>query len=186
MRKRLAGGVAAALTAAALLPSSAAAHGLVGKQDLPIPRWLFAWAAAVVLVVSFVGLAILWPRPRLEYATERRVFSVPAVLEVVCGVLGVAAFVITVYAGLAGTQSATANLAPPVIFVTFWVAIPFLALFFGNIWPAFNPWRAVARAAGWVAGRARGGEEGPAPMQYPVWLGRWPAAAGIFLFAWVE
>jgi hypothetical protein len=37
------------------------AHGLVLRSDLPIPEWLFAWAAAMVLVVSFVALAVLWP-----------------------------------------------------------------------------------------------------------------------------
>jgi hypothetical protein len=42
------------------------AHGLVARSDLPIPEWLFGWAAAMVLVVSFVALAILWPEPRLE------------------------------------------------------------------------------------------------------------------------
>ena len=60
------------LLASAALPASASAHGLVGKQDLPIPRWLFAWAAAVVLVVSFVALAVLWPRPRLERRRRAR------------------------------------------------------------------------------------------------------------------
>jgi hypothetical protein len=24
------------------------AHGLVGRTDLPIPKWLFGWAAALV------------------------------------------------------------------------------------------------------------------------------------------
>ena len=41
-------------------------HGLVSRADLPIPEWLFGWAAALVLVVSFVGLAALWPEPRLQ------------------------------------------------------------------------------------------------------------------------
>jgi len=36
------------------------AHGLVGRTDLPIPKWLFGWAAAVVLVLSFAALAVLW------------------------------------------------------------------------------------------------------------------------------
>ena len=44
MRRRLAVIAALALSAALALPASALAHGLVGKQDLPIPRWLFAWA----------------------------------------------------------------------------------------------------------------------------------------------
>jgi hypothetical protein len=171
--------------AVAVLPDAALAHGLVGRQDLPIPRWLFAWGAAVVLVISFVALAVLWPKPRLEEAAERRVLGVPAVLEVICGALGIAAFVFVVYAGFAGTQTPTANITPTVIYVIFWVGIPFASAIFGDVFAAFNPWRAVARAVSWVAGRASGGRL-PEPMSYPVWLGRWPAAFGILAFAWVE
>src|SRR3954449_3790728 len=87
-------GAALASAAVAVLPDAALAHGLVGKQDLPIPRWLFAWAAAVVLVVSFVALAVLWPRPRLEDAAERRRWRAPAALEVLCGVIRVAALAV--------------------------------------------------------------------------------------------
>ena len=67
----------------------------------------------------------------------------------------------------------------------FWVAIPFATLLLGDVFAAFNPWRAVARGAAWLAGRARRGEA-PAAMAYPAWLGRWPAALGILAFAWVE
>ena len=186
MRRRLGLVAALALSATLALPASALAHGLVGKQDLPIPRWLFAWAAAVVLVVSFVGLAVLWPRPRLEEARERAVLSVPAALEVLCGALGVGAFVAVMWAGYAGIESATANLAPTAIYVVFWVAIPFATLLLGDVFAAFNPWRATARGVAWIYGRARRGGEPPAPMAYPAWLGRWPAALGILAFAWVE
>jgi len=36
-----------------------------GRSDLPIPEELFGVAAAVVLIVSFIALAVLWPTPRL-------------------------------------------------------------------------------------------------------------------------
>ena len=178
-------GAALASAVVAVLPDAALAHGLVGRQDLPIPRWLFAWAAAVVLVVSFVALAVLWPRPRLEAAPERRVWRAPAVLEPLCGLIGIAAFALVVYAGFAGTQTAIANLAPTVIYVIFWVGIPFASAVLGDVFAAFNPWRAVARGVSWTAGRASGGRL-PAPMAYPSWLGRWPAVFGILAFAWIE
>jgi hypothetical protein len=178
-------GAALASAAVAVLPDAALAHGLVGRQDLPIPRWLFAWAAAVVLVVSFVALAVLWPRPRLETARETRMFSVPAFLEPICGLIGIAAFAFIVYAGYAGTQTATANIEPTVIYVVFWVGIPFASAVFGDVFAPFNPWRALARGIGWLAGRVSRGRM-PEPMRYPVWLGRWPAAFGILAFAWVE
>ena len=53
---------------ALVAPATASAHGLVQRSNLPIPEWLFGWAAAIVLVISFVALAALWPKPRLEGA----------------------------------------------------------------------------------------------------------------------
>jgi hypothetical protein len=49
------------------------------------------------------------------------VLRVPAALDVLAGALGVAAFVLVVWAGYDGTQTATANLAPTSIYVIFWV-----------------------------------------------------------------
>ncbi len=179
-----AGAVALAGLALAAAPP-ALAHGLVGRQDLPIPRWLFWWGASVVLVVSFVALAVLWPRPRLQEPRERRLAGVGRVLDVLAGGVGIGLFGIVVYAGLAGTQAAVDNLAPTAIYVAFWVGIPVSSLFLGDVFRAFNPWRALARGAGWLARRA-GGEGMPEPLAYPQRLGRWPAALGVLAFVWVE
>ena len=105
---------AAALAATALLPQAAGAHGLVGRADLPIPTWLFGWAAAIVLGVSFAALGALWREPRLEEPSERRVGRIPRVLDIVCGALGIAFFALVVYAGFAGSDVPTANIAPDV------------------------------------------------------------------------
>ena len=42
------------------------AHGIGGVRDLPVPESFFFTTAAIVLVVSFVLLGLLWKRPLLE------------------------------------------------------------------------------------------------------------------------
>ena len=167
------------------------AHGLVARSDLPIPEWLFGWAAAMVLVVSFVALAIMWPEPRLEKVRWRplpggigRVLGSRPV-EVVCGAIGVFLLGVVVYTGLRGAQSPTANFAPTFVYVIFWLALLPASILFGDVFKAFNPWRAIGRAVGGVAGKAARGDL-PAPLTYPERLGHWPAAAGIFAFAVME
>jgi hypothetical protein len=178
---------AASVAAALVSPTSALAHGIGGKTDLPVPRWLFAWAAAVVLVVSFVALATLWPKPRLERAHSRTVLRLPRVLDPICGAVGVSLFAVVLYAGFAGEQElASANLEPTFMYVLFWVGLPFLSLPFGDVFRAFNPWRAVARAVAWAATRGAKGVVPRKPRPYPRWLGRWPAVVGILGFAWLE
>lgn len=167
------------------------AHGLVGRADLPIPEWLFGWAAALVLVASFVALAALWPTPRLQDEHWRplpdglsRVLTSRPV-ELACGAVGAALLVLVVVSGLAGTQSTTANFAPTFVYVGFWLALVPLSVLFGDLFRAFNPWRAIGRATGFVArAAARGGL--PAPLPYPERLGRWPAAVLLFSFTAYE
>ena len=167
------------------------AHGIVGRTDLPIPEWLFGWGAAMVLVVSFVALAVLWPEPRLQHGgfrpfprgLSRALLSRP--VEVLCGATGVFLLGLTIYSGLSGSQTATNNFAPTFVFVIFWLALVPLSVLFGDVFRAFNPWRAIGRAVGWVAQKAARGPL-PAPLEYPERLGHWPAAAGIFAFAALE
>jgi hypothetical protein len=167
------------------------AHGISVRTDLPVPEVIFWWAAAVVLAVSFVGLATLWPKPRLQVPGWRplpggigRVLASRPV-EIVCGAIGIFLFALTIYAGFKGTKSTTANWTPIFIFVIFWLAFVPLAILFGDVFRAFNPWRAIGRAIAWLA-RTVSRTELPEPLAYPPWLGRWPAAAGIFGFAAIE
>jgi hypothetical protein len=178
--------LAGLLALAAVWPAAAAAHGLVGRASLPVPAWLFAWAAGAVLVASFVALGALWSAPKLERAAERRVLGLPRLLDPLCGVLGVAAFSLVVFAGATGDQIPTANLAPTAVFVLFWVGVPVLSVLFGDVFRVFSPWRAIARAVALAAGRTSWGRGIGAPLAYPPDLGRWPAVAGILAFAWLE
>ena len=183
MRRAAAGAAVAALALG--LPGTAAAHGIVGRADLPIPAELFAAAAAGVLVVSFLALAAGWSRPRLEHPEGRPLVRLPVAVDVVLGLLGVLAFGAVVYAGLAGTDTQRDNLAPTAVYVVLWVGIPVLSLLLGDVFRLLSPWRAIGRAAGWVARRA-GGAAATEPLPYPERLGHWPAVIGLLGFGLAE
>jgi hypothetical protein len=185
--RRAAVPAATAALLVAALPEPALAHGIQTKRELPIPEWLFGWGAALVLLVSFVALAVLWPKPRLEHDEWRPLPRLSRVLasrpvEIACGAVGAFLLALLIYSGLAGEEAD--NLVPTLVYVVFWVALVPLSVVFGDVFRAFNPWRAVARAVSWVARRV--GREADEPFEYPERLGHWPAALGLLAFVLME
>jgi hypothetical protein len=183
--------LALAGTATLALPEDALAHGLVGRADLPIPKWLFGWAAAVVLVVSFAALSVLWRSPKLEHDDGFRPLPdwlsraiVNPVTDLLAGAIGVGLLMLVIVSGLFGVQTPLSNFAPTFIYVIFWVGLVVASVFLGDVFRAFNPWRAIARTVALLAARVAGPL--PQPYRYPRRLGRWPAAATILGFGWME
>jgi hypothetical protein len=166
------------------------AHALVARQDLPVPAWLFAWGASIVLIVSFFALSVGWRRARFEEdgwrplgaGVSRVLLGVPT--QVVCGLIGVFLLGVAIYAGLRGTEAPDRNFALTFIFVTAWLGFPLFSVFLGDVFRPFNPWRAVGRMAGWAFRGVAG--QGAAHLRYPQRLGRWPAAIGLVAVVWLE
>src|SRR5919107_1932055 len=178
-------GLAALLTGSVLaLPDAASAHGIGGATDLPIPGWLFAWAATAVLILSFVALRLLWPKPRLDALRARAGLAFPRWLDPAAAVAGVALTALVVVSALFGTADTATNLAPTFVWVAFWVALPLACVVLGDLYTPLDPWRALARAARAVA--ARLGRAPGAVRPYPSRLGRWPAVAGLAAIGWME
>ncbi len=170
--------------------SAVLAHGVGSVQDLPVPQWLFLYGAGVVLIASFIALGVLWRRPLLERrdsgrplpAGLQRILLSPA-LRVAVGAVSFFLLVVVAATALFGNSSATSNLAPTFVYVLFWLGLVPVVVLLGNVWAVLNPWRAAADALAWLSGRAGFHAE---PFEYPERLGRWPAAALLFLFAGLE
>jgi hypothetical protein len=172
-------------------PFEIVAHALVGRRDLPIPEWLFAWAASLVLIVSFVALSMAWHRSRFEGSEWRPVPAwlsralINGVTEVIAGALGVFLLGVVIWAGLKGTEAPDRNFSLTFVFYTVWIGVVFVSVFAGDVFRAFNPWRAIARAIGGVF-RLAAGQSQPPPLRYPERLGRWPAVGAILGFVVLE
>ena len=181
--------LALGLLVALALPATAAAHGIGGIRDLPVPGWLFLVGGATVLVVSFVALGALWTKPKLEVGAGRPLpdglqrFLLSPYLRVVVSGLSLAVFVVIWTAAAFGSERASANLAPYFIYITFWVGMVVVTILLGNVWSVLDPWRAAADAVAWCARKAGWSRQA---RPYPASLGLWPAVLLLFSFVALE
>jgi hypothetical protein len=174
-----------------MIPSLPLAHGIGVAKDLPLPLWLFYYTGAIVLVVSFVALGVLWTKPRLQNSTwERplprplqRILLSPALHVVISGA-SFGLLVLVFLAALLGEPSVGANLAPTFVFVIFWVGMVVIVVIFGNVWRVLNPWRAAADGVAWISDRL--GVRWEPLARYSERVGRWPAAVLLFAFTAYE
>jgi hypothetical protein len=166
------------------------AHALVARKDLPIPAWLFAWGASIVLIASFFALSAAWRKPRLEderwrplnAGLSRALLGIP--VQILCGMIGVFLLGLSIYAGLHGTEAPDRNFSLTFLFVTAWLGFPLFSVVLGDVFRPFNPWRAIGRVVG---GAFRAVAAQPAAhLPFPRRLGRWPAALGLLAFVWLE
>ena len=128
-----------------MTPAGVLAHGIGVRGDLPIPVWMFAYAAGAALVISFLLLGSFWPKPRLEGRFTPRplpegVQPAARVLAVALRLFGLAMFAVVLVASLFGDLGAYATIAPVAVYVGFWVGLLFLSAVFGDVWRLLSPW----------------------------------------------
>jgi hypothetical protein len=164
------------------------AHGVGGRQDLPIPFTYALIGAAVALVVSFVALAVLWREPQLG-GPRTGVAVPPAVQRVldasatrwVIRLVGLAATAYVATAAIAGPDLVI-NPTAGVVYVLFWVGLAPASVLFGPVWKLLNPLRTVHL----LLSRAMGSDPAAGLRPLPERLGYWPAALALLAFVWLE
>ncbi len=162
------------------------AHGVGSRTDLPLPLGLALYGAGAAILVSFVVLLLFWRTPKLGDAASgrplpaglQRAADSPAVRRGLQAVaLAVAGLVVA--AALLGPEETSRNLAPWVLYVTFWVGLVPASLLAGPVWRVVNPLRLLSRLLRPLSGAPRGAHRLPA-------LGLWPGAVALLAFVWLE
>ncbi|HEX2182309.1 MAG TPA: hypothetical protein VHH10_08485 [Rubrobacteraceae bacterium] len=181
--------------AALLFARPALAHGFGQRYDLPVPLWLYLWAASAVVLLSFVLVSYFVgkeeaPRryPRFDLLRLRAFRATLASRPFVSGLrlLSVTLFALVVASGLSGDQTPELNFAPTFVWIWWWVGLTLFVALVGNVWPLVNPWKILFE---WADGLTRrlGVEEGlELRVPYPAAWDVWPALACFAAFAWVE
>ena len=182
MRKKLAASLIVAGAITLSFPVTAVGHGIGGRLDLPVPISFFLVGAAVVLVVSFIALAVLWPTPRFQDGPsyEQGVFTVPRRgLLPALGVLALLLVVAQLIPPLLGldVDPTRPTIAPVLVWVVFWLVVPFAGALIGNWYTDINPWRTL----GHVFRVGRFERLGNLDR-----VGIWPASVVFLAFTWLE
>lgn len=175
------------------------AHGIGGQADLPISLELAISGAVAALVVSFTVLIVAWRTPRyatgLDDAVTEPVEPVEAAVEpaeatragwvsylvVALRLIGIVGFLYTAATAVFGQDQLT-NPFFGIVYVWVWVGVVFASLLFGPVWRAISPVRTINAALA----RISGGDPEKGVVEYPAWLGYWPAAIGLYAFVWME
>ena len=161
-------------------------HGFGQRYDLPISLALYLYAAAGVVVVSFVMVALFAGERQGHEAIHYPRLSAPwllalgrsAVVRVACGAVGVGGLAAVIVLGFVGSDQPTHNPAEILTWIYFWAGLVILSGLVGNLWTLFNPWTAIYDLL--VRGRRT------ARFTLPERLGVWPAALVYLSFAILE
>jgi hypothetical protein len=164
------------------------AHGVGGREDLPIPAHDAFAGAAVALVVSFVVLGVAWRSSRFRGDDSGR--PLPRWLTGFVESRVARAAIVALALLFAGWLTAAAifgenNRVNPVfgsVYVLLWVGLVPAAILFGPVYRLCNPLRWIHRGI-CVAARV---DHRVGLAEYPRRLGLWPAALTLFGFVWLE
>jgi hypothetical protein len=161
-------------------------HGFGQRYDLPISLALYLYAAAGVVVISFVlvvlfasdqvgAKAVAYPKRSARFLLAVARTPWPRIAGGIVGVLGLLAIIIT---GFFGSTDNYRNPSEFLAWIYFWSATVILSGLVGNLWYLLNPWAALYDVVNKVL-----------PIR-PIWklpdVGIWPATAAYLAFACLE
>jgi hypothetical protein len=182
MTRRLLGAATLAVLALGSAAGPVLGHSLdtTYESRLPLVVYLAGAAIAVALSFAFVLLRDLRAVPPPADGEGR---LPPAWIRSGLRVLGLAAWAWIMAQGIAG-GGGDADVGTLFLWVYGWVGVALVSAFLGPVWQWLDPF-ATLYDLGAAALRLVGMSDWQ-PTEYPVRLGRWPAALGFAFFVWLE
>jgi len=175
--------------APALLANAAVAHAFVQPYTLPVPFWLYLYACAATVVLTFAVVSYFVSVPAAATADWRiparssggRATTVPGWALGGLRTLAVGCLLLSVVSGLIGTRDPDANINITLFWVVFVLVFTYATVLVGDVFALINPWRTIVE---WFETSSSGPKR--TPLAYPARLGYWPALLSYVGLIWLE
>jgi hypothetical protein len=161
----------------------AEAHSFGVTYNLPIPFWMYAFAASATLALSFLMIGFFMSgggSKRVSRAIEIETV-VPRISWTIFRFLSVFLLALTILTGIFGTQRPLNNFSLTFFWVGFVLGFAYLTVLIGDVYDFINPWRVICDAIGRFHPKAFKGR-----VRYPAWLAYYPALLLYMGFIWLE
>ncbi|MGB1580524.1 MAG: hypothetical protein ACPHER_03335 [Nevskiales bacterium] len=177
--------------AAALLcwPGGAWAHSFAQPYQLPMPYWMYIYAAVAALVLSFliVGWFVTaghahWYKQTLNFGEagwlqRLRRWRIRPILQG----LSLALLLLCILTGLFGTIDSYRNFNMTFFWLVFALGFAYLTALLGDSYAVLSPWRVLSALVGRFRQSFQDGL-----IRYPRRLAYWPAVGFYMGFIWLE
>lgn len=171
-------GLAFCATAGVAGASNAVAGLSQSSGDVAVPQWLYLASGGGAVGAMALLSMLVTDRVIIDGYHERSLTARLGALRPIAGhalsFLGVGALAFVLVVAFLGPTRGNVSGAVLLAFVGVRALLTMVAYTVGNPWPALDPWRTIA---------------GILPngfLEYPTWLGSWPAVGGLLAFVWLE
>ena len=177
-----------------LKPDVVLAHGFGDRYDLPVPLSFYMIGAGMTVILSFFAFGYFFRRKPAQTTNNRfrleiqftgqgqlyRLFIASIKL------LSVFLFILCILTGFYGSQAATDNLTPTMVWIIFWAFMCTTSALIGNLWPIVNPWLIIFSWSSTIYQRLTNRSALQPRHNYPTKLMFWPAVLFLIAFSWIE
>ncbi len=175
-------------------PDVVLAHGFGDRYDLPVPLSFYIFGSAITVFLSFFIFGGFFgrnpeqtnhnrPHIKLSFTKNSQWYKLFFGSIQVLSVLG---FILCILTGLFGSQTATDNLTPVIVWIVFWVGMYFASALLGNLWPLINPWSITFSWFYYILKRFTNHSSDTPKTKYPARWMFWPAVVFLVAFSWIE
>ena len=141
-------------TLALLAPGLAFAHSFGRLYNLPVPFWMYAYAATAALVLSFllIGFFVNASADAVEPASrdirQARAVKILRRLQLLplLKILSVGMLLLCIATGFFGNPNPYQNFSMTFFWIVFVLGFAYLTALTGDLYSAINPWRVIAES----------------------------------------